>query len=488
MKMTFNFAAPPHRRTAAPPHRRTAAPPHRRTKLEIVLACCFLFWLMGPSLHGQCLKDGKVRPSYFNVVVWMPPDFVAYHGSAQAAKNYANPIILETLNEMTVLFDYFQLEFRLIFFPINSLAPERAGQLDPEWISSINLAFENQYPCIKKDCIIVPSPSQSSGHGFDNVALIWAGVPKFAVAHEVGHILGLRHPSSGCFHDCTTMPTFMCPTTGPITFNNCDYERLNDPVGVFTQIACSGPCHCDLWADFPDGVPEDFVCLPEPSVSIGTDQPYLTTGCDKDTSFYTITINGGTAGVQNATLALRFQEKMYDWNPNAPGQDFNNKAVIDQYFSDLQIIDPATQQQKLFTVPANEVLTFNATLLFNPQAPLVPPPGNNLQLEVTARLSYQIGNTNHLKTGVVKPKEFIPIEGEIHAFPSSGDHPYIVTGDMALTSSASNSEILLPIHLLVGSGRVIGIQHGSAPPFGQRPSKRFTLRPQSKAAQPCGKG
>jgi len=404
----------------------------------------------------------------------MTPDYVAYHGNAQAAKNYAEPIIQQTLNDMTVLFSYFQLEFHLIFFPITSQAPPRGlGETNQNWINSINAAFRSQYPCIKQDCIIVPTTDLSGGHGFNKVALVWAGIPKFVVAHEIGHILGLQHPTappqpgqpSNCPHDCTTMPTFMCETTGPITFNNCDYKHLNSPTGVFTQVACSGPCRCDLWADFANGAPEDFVCQPEPSVSIGTNQPYLTTGCGKNTSFYTITINGGSTGVQDAALALRFQDQIYDWDPNAPGQDFNSMVVVDQDFSELQIMDPATQppQQKLFTVPANEVLTFNAALLFNPQAPLVPPPGNNLKLQVTARLAYQIGNTNHLKTGVAKPKEFIPVNGVIHSFPSGTDQPYIATGGLGLASSVNNSEISLPIHLIVGSGQGIGIQYGSGP-------------------------
>jgi len=42
--VNFNFAAPPHRRTAAPPHRRTAAPPHRRTDCADLLS---FFWDYG---------------------------------------------------------------------------------------------------------------------------------------------------------------------------------------------------------------------------------------------------------------------------------------------------------------------------------------------------------------------------------------------------------------------------------------------------------
>lgn len=280
----------------------------------IFLQILFIWLIAGTcpnSLSGQCLGDnGAIKPVYYNMVVWMDNTFVnQFGGNAQAAKDYALPKVNTAINALNTMFLPYALDFRLIFFPTNSLAPPLAGGIGG-WTQKINKAFDQQFPCIKRDCIVVLTTAFSTGggHGNNNVALVSsANVTTYIFLHEVGHNLGLRHPSSICPDDCDPF-TFMCGGTIQ-QFNNCDISRINDiDYGVFSQTFCVPVCHCDLWADESPVYPDSYTCPPPDNVRITleTDNPNPVLNCMQygEEAIITVTMTNNSQAANRNIRAL----------------------------------------------------------------------------------------------------------------------------------------------------------------------------------------
>jgi hypothetical protein len=373
----------------------------------------------------------------------MDASFIAsFNNDAQAAKTYAQPQIKAALDEMTNLFNNYQLEFRLVFFPVSSVAPPYAQSSLNAWIPVINDAFRTTYPCVNQDCILVLSNAFSTGggHGNSNVALISGlGLSPTLIAHEIGHNLGLIHPNPptiNCPHDCNFFSTFMCGS-GAIAFNACDYLQLADVnYGVFTVgPVCNLDCHCDDWADVYDNeLPEDFECNQEPAVSIATDQPYLVRGCEPDRSvaMLTVTLRGNDAGVTDGILRLQYNETIYDWNAAAMGMDFNQFVQVSNGIYELRILDNG--QEMLIDLAPNEVKTFHTQIEYNPDTGV--DPSNNLLPKITARFSFDLNGQGKLKQSVAAPKAAVPVSGTVNFF--SNGQPVLATGDITLSGSSFN--------------------------------------------------
>ncbi|MCC6461047.1 MAG: hypothetical protein IT260_11290, partial [Saprospiraceae bacterium] len=359
---------------------------------------------------------------------------------------------------MNTLFQNYALEFRLIFFPVNSFAPPFTGSSLPSWIQDgINPAFNSQFPCIKEDCIIVLTTSFSTGggHGSNNVALIsGVGLPKTLIAHELGHNLGLQHP--GSCHDCSMFPTFMCQTPGTINFNPCDDTQLaNFNTGVFTTgVSCGNLCHCAKWADITPVFPEDFDCSAVSWVEMLSDQPYLVRSCtpDRSKAMFTITVSGGASGITNGKIGVRYQESRYNWDANAPGQDFNQSVAINQDFNELRMVEPNTSTQLVFDLEPDEVRTFHFILEFNPSV-TTNPPGDYQLLWVEARFTCTENNVSQLKTSIVKPKEMTPVSGTVTNLGSG--NPILLTGNVTIASDVAFNTP----YILANSGTIIVVEN-----------------------------
>ncbi|MBL7774868.1 MAG: T9SS type A sorting domain-containing protein [Saprospiraceae bacterium] len=153
-------------------------------------------------------------------------------------------------------------------------------------------------------------------------------------------------------------------------------------------------------------------------------------------------------------MNVRYQEAIYDWEPNVPGQDFNRSDTIDNNYNSLVMFDTATMQPRLFSVPADSVVSFHFVLDFNPSI-TTDPPNSNLRLRVEAKLNYVELGLPVAKTALVAPKEFIPLSGTISSF--TPDQPVVVTGDLTLSNDMGLASPLV----LVDSGAAIIIEQGS---------------------------
>jgi hypothetical protein len=118
--------------------------------------------------------------------------------------------------------------FRVVFTPAISPAPNQAGDIS-SYHQYINTVFNDTWPYLKFDAIIVPTANSGSGHGQNSVATIGYGLlgSTSRIAHELGHIIGLEHLTGPCGVHCDDAPTFMCiGGVGSIEFADCDITRL----------------------------------------------------------------------------------------------------------------------------------------------------------------------------------------------------------------------------------------------------------------------
>jgi hypothetical protein len=178
---------------------------------------------------------------------------------------------LDTLNS---LFDYYyKLEFKKIIFP-NTIAPPKMNDDFPDWATVLNQYFRAEYPCVPFDYIMIFTGELGSGadKGVNRVAFFGtAGNPPYRVAHEIGHVIGMIHPTSQC---CAQKPTFMCG------YNKIDFSPCETPFFMNNYVFTSN--NCSDWADWQPEFSSDHECPPSPGtvqLIINTDNPNPVRGC-----------------------------------------------------------------------------------------------------------------------------------------------------------------------------------------------------------------
>ncbi|MFZ4478161.1 MAG: M12 family metallo-peptidase, partial [Saprospiraceae bacterium] len=412
------------------------------------------------------MGNGQVRPSYCNLVVLMDPTFVASYANAQEAKEKMLPNIEGAVMALNSIFGYYNFTFKVVFYPENYLIPSYLtyNSLDP-WMDAIKAKFRNDYPCIQSDVIIALSNSFSSGGGFgtSGVATLSGSASSLApyiICHEIGHNIGLSHQGITCEASCMP-PTFMCESGGNlISFNECDYQRIADlKDGVFSRGVACLPCRCNIWADFVDVFPDNYICPVTPKVSITSDQPYLTLpseGCvpDRSNSMIAVTVNGGENGVVNGRLRIRYQPTIYKWE-ELEGVDFDVSEDLPTNdpdyptFKQLKNFISGSTDEYIFQLAPYEDITFYTKIKYMPAGGINP--SSELPLRIKARLISS--NSNQPITSILGPKYLQTASGSISFF--NANQPYLVTGDLTLDLTQGVSMFTMPPLLLVKNGAKI---------------------------------
>ncbi len=224
----------------------------------------------------------------------------------------------------------------------------------------------------------------------------------------------------------------MCLDDGPVHFY--DYMLPKLAADVYTT------ANCNRWKDIREPLPDNHTCpvtVPN-GVGITSDQPNLIRGCTPDRSLpmYSLTITGGTGGVNGVKVRARYHKKTYDINLATMGLDFNNEVTTDPNNNELRILE--NNVEKTFDLAEFESKTFNFMLSFNPDAGFTP---TSLNTQVFGDLILSNGNTSSAHSN---QKVYTFVSGTVGFFMNG--EPIFVNGDVTLTSSlffVSNPSILV---------------------------------------------
>jgi hypothetical protein len=313
-------------------------------------------------------------PAYINIAIWPSQGYVDLFPSEQEARTHARDRINTTVSELNNLFLFRNTQFRVIFFPNSSYAPNQGVGDNTFYNIQLSNAFKQNWPCVVADIVVVPVTGSGHGFGFSDVSKISRGAlndPR-KVAHEIGHVLGLVHLEGNCGTHCSqpSTSTFMCTTAGAIEFASCDLTRLTND--VYTS------SNCNRWMDVVEPFPDNFICpsVELPTISFDTDQLYPIKGCtpDKSMPMYTLTVSGGSAGVSDLKIRARYRKVIWDIDIPTMGLDFNNELTNDPNWNVLRIFENGSE--KSFNLAPFEKKTVHFQLAFNPDPGIIVSNGN----------------------------------------------------------------------------------------------------------------
>ena len=298
---------------------------------------------------------------FYNIVLLADQTWIdGFGGNAEMARMEAAATAQPAITALNNLFgSYYKLEFSVIFFP-GTLAPPRQNKGPKDWTSDVRNFFQNQFPCVPYDCIMLFTDEFGNGFDFgENQVAIIAGTfgnGAYRVAHELGHTLGMMHVTESCCAE----NTFMCALYGnQIKFSSCeDIAFMNQ--NVFTS------SHCSDWAYFQPGFPDDYACPPSPAsvqLIVNTENSNPVVDCfagGDEVTFKATIINNNQATARNIRALINNNNSAFvEFVPDT-AFPFNCITPVTGGM-EFRIVDPVTNDcnnEVLQSFAANEAKEF----------------------------------------------------------------------------------------------------------------------------------
>ena len=216
------------------------------------------------------------------------------------------------------------------------IAPPYGGQKE-DWCNDIRAFYNNRYPCLANDVILLYTRVLGNSHyAFNRVALMSSG-NSFETAHEIGHALNLTHLQTGPMGSptqfcCTSNKTMMCipfpnmPTVTPVNAA-CGINGAWLNSNVFTTSFCNQTKYATSI------IPDDFECPPVSNVgySIVADNPNPVIGCKSGGEIVTISatlINNNSTTLRNIRASISNEDSDNIEFVDDPLLDFNCLTIL----------------------------------------------------------------------------------------------------------------------------------------------------------------
>lgn len=276
----------------------------------------FSFFINISLIDGQVfchLPNGDVAPIYFNVALVMNQSYLDDLPTYAAAREFAETKTEAAIQVLQTVITNNQYNLQIKLFFVSTWIPAPQINMGNEaYIQAVKTQFDAAFLCFHADGLVILRKGSGHGSGSNGLGGILLGNEfmqnSLRAAHEFGHLIGLDHCCSTCT-DCP--PSIMCFANIQTYFTtSCEIHAMNHSV-----ISAES---CPKLLDVQNSLPDDFTCpiIIVPTVSIISDQPYLleaSKGCtpDRSLSMYTVSLNGGPAGISNAKLEVWYQNQVY---------------------------------------------------------------------------------------------------------------------------------------------------------------------------------